>query len=240
VFAGVVVSVFLWCRLVKRDQRLLFIYLAGLTAAFIGAKLVYFGAEGWLHWNDANRWMHLATGKSILGGLLGGYAGVEIAKRFVGYKSATGDWFAIVAPIGIMFGRIGCITHGCCPGRPCVAAWFTVEDAAGVARWPASGVEFGFNAVILGALLLLRRKGLWPGQHFHIYLIAYGAFRFAHEFLRATPTIVGPITGYQIAAVAVVALGVVGFLTRQQRRNSKRHVDPAPSSDRATATTSAF
>jgi phosphatidylglycerol:prolipoprotein diacylglycerol transferase len=242
VFAGVVASVFLWCRLVRRDPTLLFIYLAGLAGAFVGAKLVYFGAEGWLHWNDANRWMHLATGKSILGGLLGGYASVESAKRLVGYTRATGDWFAIIAPIGIIFGRIGCIAHGCCLGAPCESAWFTVKDAAGVARWPAAYVELGFNAMILGTVLLLRRKVLWPGQHFHIYLIAYGAFRFAHEFLRATPAVVGPITGYQIAAAAVIALGITGLVIRHWRQNSKgiRGVGPALSSNRAAATTSAF
>src|SRR5262249_48360046 len=150
---------------------------------------VYLGAEGWLHWHDQDRWIQFATGKSIIGGLLGGYASVETAKRLLGYKRATGDWFAGIVPVGIMLGRIGCGLHGCCLGRPCEPSWFTANDGAGIARWPAALVELLFNAVMLGVVLLLRWKKILPGQHFHLYLIAYGLFRFAHEFLRATPQV---------------------------------------------------
>ncbi len=39
---------------------------------------------------------------------------------------------------------------------------------------------------------------------------------FTHEFLRDTPRIIGPITGYQIAALAVALLGAIGFVVRQR------------------------
>jgi phosphatidylglycerol:prolipoprotein diacylglycerol transferase len=214
--AGIFVSIALWSRLARRDDRLVLIYIAALAGAFLGAKLVYLGAEGWMHWQDPNRWVVLATGKSITGALLGGYAAEEIAKRLLGYTSATGDWFAVIAPVGILLGRIGCVLHGCCLGRACETAWFTINDARGVARWPAAQVEFLFNAFALVGILLLRRTRTLPGQHFHLYLMAYGLFRFAHEFLRATPPILGPITGYQIAALGCAALGTTGFVLRQR------------------------
>ena len=171
--AGIFVSITLWSRVAKRNSRLVLIYVAALAGAFLGAKLVYLGAEGWLHWHDEHRWLILATGKSITGALLGGYAGVEIAKHFLDYPGATGDWFAIIAPVGIMLGRVGCLLHGCCLGRVCTPAWFTLNDAAGVARWPAVPVEFLFNALALGVNLLLRQRKLFPGQLFHLYLMAY-------------------------------------------------------------------
>src|SRR6266478_6372495 len=214
VLAGIFASLILWSRLAKRDSRLVLIYIAALAGAFLGAKLVYLSAEGWLHWHDKDRWIQLATGKSILGGLLGGYAGVEIVKRLLGYTNATGDWFALIAPVGIMLGRVGCVLHGCCLGRACEASWFTMNDAAGVARWPAALVELLFNAAMLVVILLLRQRKILPGQHFHLYLIAYGLFRFAHEFLRATPQIAGPFSGYQFAALGVAALGLAGFVLR--------------------------
>jgi len=214
--AGIFVSIIYWSRLARRDERLVLIYVTALISAFIGAKLVYLGAEGWLHWHDANRWVILATGKSITGALLGGYLGVEIAKRLLKYDGVTGDWFAIIVPIGIMLGRIGCMINGCCLGKVCNANWFTINDVNGVPRWPASQVEFIFNAVILGVILLLRWGRIAPGQLFHIYLIAYGVFRFFHEFLRDTPAILGPISGYQIAAMAVALLGLAGFLNRRR------------------------
>lgn len=215
--AGIAVSLFFWARVARRDSRLVLIYVAALTGAFLGAKLVYLAAEGWLSWDDPQRWVILATGKSITGALLGGYVAVEWAKHLLGYTRATGDWFAVIAPVGIMLGRVGCMLHGCCLGRACAADWFTVADAAGVARWPAAQVEFLFNALALAAVLVLRWRKLLPGQHFHLYLIAYGLFRFAHEFLRETPTILRPFSGYQVAAVAIAGLGVVGFWRRQDR-----------------------
>lgn len=214
--AGIFVSIALWSRIAKRDSRLVLIYIAALAGAFLGAKLVYLGAEGWLHWHDEKRWVILATGKSITGALLGGYAGVEIAKRLTSYTQATGDWFAIIAPVGIMLGRTGCMLHGCCLGRACEASWFTVNDARGVARWPAAQAEFLFNLLALAVVLILRWQRVLPNQHFHLYLIAYGLFRFTHEFWRDTPQILGPLSGYQIAALLLVVLGGVGFWRRAQ------------------------
>jgi len=221
--AGICVSIMVWWRLARRDERLVLIYVAALAGAFIGAKIAYFAAEGWLHWHDPNRWIVLATGKSITGALLGGYAAVEVAKRMVGYRASTGDWFAVIAPLGIMLGRVGCILQGCCLGQACTPSWFTMNDAGGVARWPAALVELIFNALMLGVVLLLRWRKVLPGQHFHIYLMAYGIFRFLHEFVRDTPKILGPVSGYQIAALAVAIWGAVGFFLRQ--RESRHQAD---------------
>ena len=220
--SGIIVSLVFWSRLAKRDSRLMLIYGAALVSAFFGAKVVYLLAEGWLFWDSPDRWLIWATGKSVLGALLGGYAGVEIAKRAIGYAAPTGDWFAIVAPLGIALGRVGCLLHGCCTGIVCWPTWWTLRDAAGVDRWPAVPVELGFNVAAIGVFAALRRAGKFPGQLFHIYLIAYGLFRFAHEFLRATPRLSHGITGYQIAALAVAGLGFVGFY-RRSRKPSAEH-----------------
>ena len=85
-------------------------------------------------------------------------------------------------------------------------------------------VELGFNALALITFLLLRRKHLLPGQHFHLYLIAYGLFRFAHEFVRATPRVFGPLSGYALAALVTAAFGGIAFVARArvQRAESGR------------------
>jgi phosphatidylglycerol:prolipoprotein diacylglycerol transferase len=214
IIAGIGVSLFFWICLAKRDERLLVIYLSALVSAFLGAKVVYLAAEGWMFWQDPNRWLIWATGKTVIGALLAGYAGVEVAKKMTGYTRATGDWFAIIAPLGIVLGRIGCLLHGCCQGRQCTPAWWTMNDAHGVARWPAVPVEIGFNLLAMAVFCVLRRRQVLPGQHFNLYLIAYGLFRFAHEFLRDTPRVAAGITGYQVAALACVALGAWRFVVR--------------------------
>jgi phosphatidylglycerol---prolipoprotein diacylglyceryl transferase len=212
--AGIAVSIIAWSRIAKRDERLLFVYVAALVGAFLGAKIVYLLAEGWIDWHQPNRWLRLATGKTIIGALLGGYAAVELAKKFVGYKSVTGDWFALIAPAGIIVGRVGCLLHGCCLGEVCRPAWFALRDAEGVPRWPAVPVEIVFNLVALAIFPLLRRSQILIGQHFHLYLIAYGLFRFAHEFARATPRVVGPLSGYAIAALGTAVFGAIAFARR--------------------------
>jgi len=70
------------------------------------------------------------------------------------------------------------------------------------------------------AFFVLRRKHLLTGQHFHLYLISYGIFRFAHEFMRDTPRVFGGLSGYQIASLAVVALGMIGFERRRRQGGS--------------------
>ena len=214
---GIVVSVLLWSKVARRDSRLVTIYIAALGGAFLGAKIAYLLAEGWLYWHSPQRWLILATGKSITGALLGGYVAVEIAKRLVGYHAPTGDWFAIIAPLGIVLGRVGCMLNGCCLGRACSAAWYTVNDGFGQARWPSAQVELFFNAAWLIIAFILSHRQFLKGQMFHIYLLAYGVFRFGHEFCRDTPVIIGPFSGYQFLAAAITFLGASGFLLRQRR-----------------------
>lgn len=217
---GLALSLILWRRMARRDPRLLTIYLAALAGALLGAKAIYFLAEGYLHLGTADMWPQLATGKSILGGLLGGYAAVEGVKRLLGYQGTTGDWFALIVPIGVSLGRIGCLTSGCCQGIECSPSWFTLKDAAGRARWPSVPMELLFNLIAFVLILWLRRTKRLPGQHFHLYLIGYGAFRFFHEFVREEPRVLGPLTGYQVAALAVLALGVFRFRARNQTHST--------------------
>ena len=81
---------------------------ASATSDFKWAK-----AEGWLDRDHPDLWLRWATGKSVLGGLLGAYGCVEITKRLVGHKQPTGDAFAVIVPVGILLGRVGCYLNGC-------------------------------------------------------------------------------------------------------------------------------
>jgi phosphatidylglycerol:prolipoprotein diacylglycerol transferase len=212
--AGVAATLATWWRWAREDRRLLFVYIACLAGAFAGAKAVYLAAEGWLHWHDADFWRQLATGKSVLGALAGGYGGVELGKWIVGFRGVTGDRFAAIAPMGILIGRVGCLMEGCCRGIECHPAWYAIRGGDGVARWPSVPVEMAFNAAMLGVFFWLRRTRRIPGQHFHLYLVAYGLFRFAHEFVRDEPSVLGPLSGYQIAALGLAAFGVVAWRVR--------------------------
>lgn len=212
--AGIGISFLTWRRLAARDGRLLFIYIGALVCAFAGAKIAFFFAEGAALWNHPDRWIAYLTGKSILGALLGGYLGVEAAKKISGYTAPTGDLFAIIAPLGILLGRTGCLLQGCCQGIPCARSWYAMTGPDGTPRWPAVPMEMLFNLSALIAILVLRHLRILTGQHFHIYLMAYGAFRFLLEFARETPALAFGWSGYQFLSLAVFALGAAGFVHR--------------------------
>lgn len=206
--AGILIGAFYWYRRAKGQSGLLIIYLGALVGGFAGAKIAYLIAEGWLDWESPDRWLRWATGKSVLGGLLGAYAGVEITKHVVGHKQSTGDAFAVIVPVGILLGRVGCYLNGCCLGRP-FAGVFAVRDRLGIERWPAPFVEGAFQVVILCIILILQRSGILRDRLFFLYLTAYGVFRFLHEFVRDTPKIWLGLSGYQCIALVMAVLGLV-------------------------------
>lgn len=221
---GILLSSVIWGWLLRRkpevrDPRLLYVYLAALGGAFIGAKAAYLFAEGWTHWADYSAhpalvWRQWLTGKSVTGALLGGYGFVELVKWLTGYRSATGDLFAVIAPLGLALGRVGCLASGCCLGMPMSPAWYTLADRNGIVRWPAVPLELAFNLGFAGFALLCWRRCYFSGQLFHLYLMAYGVFRFAHEFQRDTPRMLGSLSGYHLMALAIALLGLVRYVQR--------------------------
>lgn len=217
ILGSILLGAYWWSKKIRHDQRLIQIYAFGIVSAFAGAKIGYLLAESWIYRNDPHFLIYLASGKTVLGALLGGYAGVEFGKWITAYQKPTGDWFASAVPLGIAAGRLGCLAHGCCLGIKCSPAWFTITDQVGNPRWPAPIAELLFNLTAAAIFYLLRWRKILPGQHFHLYLIFYGLFRFAHEFVRDTPPILGPLSGYHFLALAVAVLGTIRFIKRTNK-----------------------
>ncbi len=212
--AAILLSAAWWFFRSKRDPGLLPIYIGALGGAFLGAKLAYIAAEGWHDWPMPDRWLRLATGKSVVGGLLGGYAGVEAMKWLTHYRRTTGDLFALIAPLGIALGRVGCWLQGCCQGRPTSLKLLAARDALGVARWPSAQVELVFQLAVFAVVFALRNDPRFRGRLFFLYLVIYGCFRFLHEWMRDTPQLFAGLSGYQFMALAMAVLGAAMFFRR--------------------------
>lgn len=168
-----------------------------LIGGAIGMRLT-----GWIRHLDFSANPSLAQAwqfgsRSILGGLLGAYLGVLIAKRLGGYRGKTGDLFAPAVALGMAIGRIGCyLTEA--PGRPTTLPWGIHAPAdtpecpgclAGVAMHPSFLYEIAFQLTAFAVLLWLRPRIVRPGELFVLYVAGYAMFRFLVEFVRANETV---------------------------------------------------
>jgi prolipoprotein diacylglyceryltransferase len=132
-------------------------------------------------------------GKTIVGGLLGGWLGVEIAKKLQGIQTRTGDLFAIPLCIGMVVGRIGCLLAGLADdtyGKPTSLPW-GVDFGDGTARHPTQAYEIVFLLVLAW---LLRRLSAGPhtnGLIFRVMMACYLAWRLLIDFLKPQPVVAG-------------------------------------------------
>jgi prolipoprotein diacylglyceryltransferase len=174
-------------------------------------------------------------GKTIVGGLLGGWLGVEIVKRLSGIRARTGDLFAIPLCIGIAVGRIGCLLAGLADdtyGKPTSLPW-GVELGDGVARHPTQAYEIAF-LITLGLVLRFISKRPHPnGILFRVFMAAYFGWRLLIDFLKPQP-LIGGLNAIQWACCAGLAAVAVGFLSDPVRLvYSYRKVEDSTATTRA-------
>ena len=181
-----------------------FIALTGFVFAIAFAKLPFLilGAD-LLH----NAGTLLISGKTVLLGLVGGYLGVEIGKRYLGIRTKTGDRFAVPVAVAIGIGRLGCFFGGCCYGTPTELAWGVVFPTVdSIARHPTQIYECLFHLTMAGVLYVLLLQGSLRGQLIKLYFLCYFAFRFATEFVRPEIDWWGGLSGYQWVIVVLFPL----------------------------------
>jgi prolipoprotein diacylglyceryltransferase len=168
-------------------------------------------------------------GRTVLGGLLGGWLAVEWKKRRLGYVGATGDGFAMPLALGLTFGRIGCTLTGCCQGQVLAEgsrwAWLPSLDG-GPARFPATTIEAYFHALWAVVLLAMARRDVLRGRHLALYLAAYAMLRFVLEIERENRAILGPLTYYQLLSIALFALAAGTLAKRSLVARSERAAEP--------------
>jgi prolipoprotein diacylglyceryltransferase len=170
-----------------------------------------------LHWADLLR----PGGKTIVGGLLGGWIAVEIAKRFSGIRSRTGDLFAVPLCVGIAIGRIGCFFAGLADdtyGKATSLPW-GVDFGDGVHRHPTQLYELFFLLTLAWVLSQWNKRAHVEGRIFRAFLAAYLTWRFLIDFIKPQPLVDG-LNWIQWACVAgLVGLVAGEVLPRQEMEN---------------------
>jgi len=205
---ALIVAAFVYWRAAKKmrqnNDNGFYLAIAGLLGGAIGAKLLE-----WLinyrfvadHFSDPRTFLY---GRTIVGGLIGGTIAILIVKRKMGISQRMGNAFAPAIALGVAVGRIGCFLAGCCFGKPTNMGW-GVNFGDGVLRYPTQLFE---SAFMLAMFFYLRRKAekgnLKPGQLFTELMLAYFAFRFFLEFIKAEPAAFCGLTIFQIISIIVI------------------------------------
>ena len=176
-----------------------------------------------------------STGATFYGGLIGGAAVFLIVYFGVGYfyfkdKYHVRSFFGLAncaAPaivIAHSLGRIGCLFAGCCHGKA-TDAWYGIKMYGNYGYIKYVPVQL-FEAIFLFALFvfLFIRAYKRYSYNLPIYMTAYGAWRYAIEFLRGDyrgQIFTKAVSPSQFIALLMVVGGVGLFFF--ERYYTKKH-----------------
>jgi len=187
----------------------------------LGAVLLYYPGYFFAHpWQIFAVWR---GGMSFYGALIGIIiAGWILARRRSLPLAEMADICILALPIGIMLVRIGNFIKGELFGTVTKLPWGIVFPGAGsLPRHPSQLYGAFFEGLVLFAVLwLFRLRARRPGEVFALFLVLYGVFRFALEFLREADASILVVslwltTGQIFSTLMIiVGVGILFFLRR--------------------------
>ncbi|HEY1144065.1 MAG TPA: prolipoprotein diacylglyceryl transferase family protein [Sphingomicrobium sp.] len=150
---------------------------------------------------------------SIAGALAGGIVAVELWKLAHGVRVSTGGAFVLPICVGIVVGRLGCFFAGLSDytyGTPTALPW-AVDLGDGIGRHPVQIYESLAMLTFAGAYVRARLGGAaWARDHaFHAMIIFYGCQRFAWEFFKPYPAVLGPLNLFHLLMLGLIAYGLI-------------------------------
>ena len=161
----------------------------------------------------------------------GGLIGVVIASILFSKKNDRDsfmymDQIALVAPIGIFFGRVANFINSELYGLPTDVSWsVTFIQIDSLSRHPSQLYEAFLEGVILFFILIYFRKKNYlkkPGLISGLFLIFYSIFRFLVEFFRVPDEHLGylifDLSMGQIISVIFLMIGAILFYFKNENR----------------------
>lgn len=233
---------FVWyflSRLLKRDgvtesfrETLLgsvgWIFFGALLGGRLGYALLYAPQYFWQHPMSLFSPFENGVFTGFFGmSFFGGVIGVLMVLWFSSSRSPElffrrADYFALVAPIALFFGRIGNFMNGELFGRVTAVPWGMYFPLGGeVLRHPSQLYEAVLEGIILFLIVWrIRKTTTRPGRVSISFLFWYGLFRFFVEFFRepdfGVSLMFGLFTEGQL--FSLVLMTFAGYLWRSIRR----------------------
>lgn len=184
-----------------------------VLSSLAGARLLYVATD-WETYRDAPLdILKIQEGGAVFyGGLLGAVVGCT---AFILYRRLPLAILADIAfpcvALGQFFGRLGCLSAGCCYGKACSLAWavsFPATAGDSLGRHPTQAYEAAALLVLFLCLELYRRRpGRARGMVPVAYGYGYGAIRFVIEGLR--DDFRGPSLLLGLSVSQAISLGIV-------------------------------
>lgn len=215
-------------KLAVPEKTVDFVFYDGILAVLVGFGAAALFQALYEYIENPEKGFHISGSITFLGGLLGGAACFLLGYLLWHKKLPAGkgmrDMFTIL-PCSITvahgFGRIGCFFAGCCYGKV-TDSWLGVKfPRLPQPVHPTQLYEAAFLFILFAVLswLVLTKKGKF---NFPIYMMAYGVFRFAIEYLRDDDrgAWIGSLTPSQFWSVVMVLGGIgllVWFILRDKR-----------------------
>ncbi len=175
---------------------------------------------GAMFFGTFNAWLSgvHALGFSMVGGLAGAIASIEVFKRITGITGSTGIAFAAPFAATVAVGRLGCFFAGLDDytyGTPTGLPW-GVDFGDGIRRHPVQLYEavamVGMYVVLVAKIA--RGDRFWLANGFYLVAGWYGLQRFVWEFFKPYKTLIGPFNLFHL-----VCLGLVLYAVIMIRRN---------------------
>jgi phosphatidylglycerol:prolipoprotein diacylglycerol transferase len=169
----------------------------------------------------------LPIGHSLAGALAGGILAIEIYKAAQGIRGSTGGILVLPLALGIAVGRFGCLAAGLedfTYGTPTDLPW-AHDFGDGVGRHPVPVYE-SLAMLVFVALFIAALERDWAAPAdawFYLFVIWYGAQRFAWEFLKPYPLVLGPLNLYHLICAGLIAYGL-GMLAGRGRQRRGRAI----------------
>lgn len=188
-------------------EQVMWLIAGAVFGALIGSKVLAWLESPRQYWEARHNLQAFLGGKTIVGGLLGGWLGVEVAKRLLGIRGSSGDAYVWGLIPGIAIGRVGCFLTGLddhTHGTPTALPW-GVDFGDGLPRHPTQLYEIAFVLLWGAALRTLSRRSAVlpdrPGALFRLFLLGYLLFRLAVDFIKPVDYSYAGLTAIQWAAL---------------------------------------
>jgi phosphatidylglycerol---prolipoprotein diacylglyceryl transferase len=189
----------------------IYIIIGAIFGALIGSRLIGCLERPHELIRTDNIFWYIYNNKTVLGGFLGGLFGVEVMKKIIHEKQASGDLFVYPIILALIIGRIGCFSMGVYEETYGVATSLPwgMNLGDGITRHPVTLYEIIFLSCLWIALEKMEKQFCFQnGALFKLFMIAYLIFRFVLDFINPSYPILINLSTIQLTSL----LGIFYYL----------------------------